>query len=305
MISTILVGMILIHCVISDCKFQSKWTKKGRTLDLSTFQAMGLNISGSDGIDYWYRFSPVNNLFANSIMLLQYSLSTNYTTSFMYSLNISGVEPSISLTKHPHKNTSWIFEYTPNITIQYICDPTASTTYPYMRFTNISQVAKKKHLFQISSAYFCSDNIAPISLNRNQCIWSDPTNTSLVLNLTNLYGEEIVSGGYVYTICADSVYIVEGDGWGYVRSTCCMVGNQVDYWGYWQAVSHWDASINPIYDVDDGSWLFKYYNLVTGGSFKVKWICDPQIDPYEVSGGGTWAIKITSKFVCQDYLANH
>eukprot|EP01084_Bolivina_argentea_P195740 335714_1 len=269
---------------------------------------MGTNITGKDS-QYSYVFSPVNNL-ASKYMLRQYSLNGK-ATGLSIRVKVDGIiriNPEISFNKDD--NIIWTFEYSSNVSIQYICDPQAKTISPYMEFTNILEIIPGKYLFQVSSSFFCSGNIAPILLSKNQCIWNDSSSSLFTLNLTSLYGKEIIFGSarypYKYSICGDMIYVNGGTN-ADMADLCCMVGYWESDFGSEYLYNYWDSSILPTYNSTDNSWTFLYPCQIKNScnNLKIIWICDPTIDPYNVvdfqpPSGYVKSVTIKSKYACND-----
>ena len=174
---------VSISSQVLSCDIQSIWRVDGYRLDLSIFQQIGLIINGTD-IQYSYSFSPANNLLDPSYLtnkgtntLMQF-YPNGTSTTLSYYLRSTGLIPTISFSNN--NTIIWTFQYIDTtstaITVQYICDPTLSTKYPYMKFTNIIEVVPAKWLFEISSAYFCPNNTnTSKELNqnylKNRCNW--------------------------------------------------------------------------------------------------------------------------------------
>eukprot|EP01084_Bolivina_argentea_P264307 447670_1 len=313
--------LYFISSALCTCNFKSQWTFEGNTLDLSTFQALGTNISGADST-YTYQFSAVNNLaygYGNYYsgyrnMLTQFQNGT--PTGLHYVLNsLDPIKPTVSFNNN--NNIEWNFDYTSNISIKYICDPQGSTQPPYMEFTKILELIPGIFLFEVSSLYFCPNKILPITMAQNQCIWTDDSNL-YTLNLTSLFGTTITvknknypnNDFFFYTICADNTTNSNSNG-NYIP--CGMNTIIPDQYGTAPNLyTFWNSSVQPSYNVISDSWTFIYDVVLTGNSYIptqmiIEWICDSNIDPYRVENVGivkyssnqyVKSLSISSRYVC-------
>ena len=131
----IVIGLFRIPQISSQtCLFENTWTIDEYTLDLYAFQAMGINTTVQDQQQYTYTFSPVNNI-ASWAMIRQFD-KTGAMTDLSANVTNTTYKPTISFNKY--NNIVWKIDYSPNVTIEYICDPDlVFNNPPYMQFTDI------------------------------------------------------------------------------------------------------------------------------------------------------------------------
>eukprot|EP01084_Bolivina_argentea_P115553 205468_1 len=252
-----------VHLTYSSCQYSlpCKWTVDNHTLDLTAFQIIGLNLTGQD-IEYTYELTLCNNLFPNTQMVQQTKINDPSKVNYLARYS-KFVMPSIQLDSNSAIK-SWYFDYSQNLSLQFICDYHQPLT-SYMEIVQILEIVPYKYLIQVSSLYACENVIAPYNLSYDQCIWYDEA-TSSTLDLRPLYGRVISNydSAYEYTVCQDAFYRY---------SQCGMWGKEY---------------------VADGSWTFSY-----GARHDniIKWVCDRTIDTYKVLSYSGY-LEIASQFAC-------
>eukprot|EP01084_Bolivina_argentea_P082863 150038_1 len=292
--------LFLIPCTFSKCSFKSSWTVQNITLDLTAFQNIGLNLTGTVTDDsYIYYYSPCNNLQfpyasgAKCMITKQRKGSKNVQCVSQY----TNTAPTISFNKK--NNIIWNFVYNANISVQYICDPDASLLPPYMEIKQILEIYPNEFLMQIVSYYVCPGYMAPHTLGINECIWNDTSNLH-ILNLTMLYGTEILVHlqpassdlmEQVYYVCQDLFHDTY---------SCGMFADKMKNQP-WMIDSFWNATIIPTFNATSNNWTFLYLSNINWqiSTFKrISWICNAAIDTYHVSYANVYALELESKYAC-------